>query len=294
LRDQIYGTGNLTLTGTGAGGDQPYMIQSDPFFDGLRAWGDTIWQLWTHNMNVDGAAPFLMTQAVVGDPGGGCEAPTPTLNLATPANQQVVLSWTEITEPVVTGYKVYYDQAGKAQLVTSIADSTVTSYTDSDLTNGQEYCYKLTSYDATCESAFSNILCATPQNQGQTTGPAGVNLVETGVLAGKGKNKQFTLTDSFTAGEAVIVRARVIDGATGLPIANATVEITIGGPESVTLNSNPSDAEGWAEVTWQTQSPNKKGQGGTTTGAYTATTTNVTASGYHWDDVTGSTTFTIR
>jgi hypothetical protein len=95
------------------------------------------------------------------------------------------------------------------------------------------------------------------------------------------------------AGDAVVIRARVID-ATANPIANATVEITIGGPETVTLNSNPSDADGWAEATWGTQKPNKKGQGGTTPGLYTATITNVTASGYHWDSVTTSTTFTIQ
>ena len=66
LRDEINGTGNLTLSGTGAGGDAPYIIQSDPFFNQLKAWGDTIWGLWTHNMNVDGAAPFLMASATVG------------------------------------------------------------------------------------------------------------------------------------------------------------------------------------------------------------------------------------
>jgi hypothetical protein len=63
LRDEINSTGNLTLTGSGAGGDPAYLVQSDPFFAQLRAWGTTIWNLWTHNMNVDGAAPFLMTQA---------------------------------------------------------------------------------------------------------------------------------------------------------------------------------------------------------------------------------------
>ena len=86
----------------------------------------------------------------------------------------------------------------------------------------------------------------------------------------------------------------VLDDITGLPISNATVEIQIGGPETASLNSNPSDADGWAEASWGTQSPNKKGQGGTPPGTYTASTTNVTATGYHWDGVTTSTTFTIQ
>ena len=65
LRDEINGTGALTLTGTGAGSDPAYIIQTDPFFSQLKAWGDTIWGLWTHNMNVPGAAPFLMAEAEV-------------------------------------------------------------------------------------------------------------------------------------------------------------------------------------------------------------------------------------
>jgi len=67
LRDEINGTGG-TLTDNGVGGDPPYIVQTDPFFSQLRAWGDTIWQLWTHNMNVPGAAPYLMTQATLGEP----------------------------------------------------------------------------------------------------------------------------------------------------------------------------------------------------------------------------------
>ncbi len=64
LRDEINGTGG-TLTGTGAGGDPPYIVQTDPWFSGLAAWGDTIWQLWEHNKGVPGAAPVLMTNTYV-------------------------------------------------------------------------------------------------------------------------------------------------------------------------------------------------------------------------------------
>jgi hypothetical protein len=64
LRDQINGTGN-TLQGTGAGGDEPYLVQSDPFFEQLKAWGDTIWRLWRHNRGLPGAAPIQMTETTV-------------------------------------------------------------------------------------------------------------------------------------------------------------------------------------------------------------------------------------
>jgi hypothetical protein len=291
LRDEIKGTGNLTLTGIGAGADPAYIVQTDPFFGQLKAWGDTIWQLWTHNMNVDGAAPFLMTQAAVGTPPQPpCDVSAPTLATAVPGHTQVTLEWS--TEAGAAGYNVYYDQAGKAQFIADAGNTN--SFVDIGLTNGVEYCYKVSAYDASCESGYSNILCAVPENQGQTTDPAGVEMMETGYYDGKGKNQTWIHSTNFVAGDTVTVRTRVIDPVTRIPISNATVEVTIGGPETVTINSNPSDADGWAELTWQTQKPNKKGQGGTTPGLYTATTTNITASGYHWDGVTTSTTFTIQ
>ena len=61
LRDEINGTAS-TLP------PEAYIIQTDPFFDQLRAWGDAIWQLWDHNKDVPGASPLLMTQATVGAP----------------------------------------------------------------------------------------------------------------------------------------------------------------------------------------------------------------------------------
>jgi hypothetical protein len=57
-------TGNLTLSSPVPSGEsQAYIIQTDPFFTQMRAWGDTIWNLWTHNMNLEGAVPFLMAEA---------------------------------------------------------------------------------------------------------------------------------------------------------------------------------------------------------------------------------------
>ena len=64
LRDEINGTGG-TLSGTGAGGDPAYIAQTDPWFSGLAAWGDTIWQVWDANKTVPGAAPVLMTNTFV-------------------------------------------------------------------------------------------------------------------------------------------------------------------------------------------------------------------------------------
>ena len=291
LRDEIKGTGNLSLSSpTPSGEPNAYIIQDDPFFSQLKTWGDTIWNLWTHNMGVDGAAPFLMASATVGTPPGPvCDMLASTTISATPGHTEITLEWSPVSG--ATGYIVYYDQSGKTQLVADVGNST--TFTDTGLTDGIEYCYKVTAYNLSCESVFSEIVCATPTNQGQEGLPVGISDIKTGVYTGKGKNTEFVITDLFSPGDTVVIRSLVTDG-NGIPVSSATVEIVIGGPETTVLNSNPSDADGWAEATWQTQSPNKKGNGGTTTGNYTATVSNVTASGYNWDSVTTSVTFNIQ
>jgi hypothetical protein len=289
LRDEINGTGNLTLSSpTPSGEPNAYVVQSDPFFAQLMAWGDTIWNLWTHNMNVDGAAPFLMAQATTGVP-TVCGVSVPTLNVATPGNGEVALEWSATTG--ATGYNVYYDQAGKAQFVANAGNTT--TFIDSGLSNGMEYCYKVTAYDATCESGFSNILCAIPTNQGQATDPAGAAAMETGIYTGKGKTQTYTAQTIFNAGDGVVIRVNVVDGATGLPLADATVDLLITGPENLTLVTGPSDAAGLAEATWNTKAPGRKNPG-TLPGEYTVEVKGITAAGYHWDGVTTSVVFTIQ
>lgn len=292
LRDEINGYSNTTnsptLVGTGAGGDTPYLVQSDPFFGQLKAWGDTIWQLWTHNMNMTTAKPFLMASATVG--GGGCAAPVPTLLTAEPGNSQVTLSWSDESATGAIGYKLYYDQAGKSVLIADLGNTT--TYVDSNLTNGNQYCYKVTSYTADCESTFSNILCATPTNQGQATMEAGVTQLVSGLWTGKGNNQSFTTQSTFNAGDTVTIRATILDQ-DGATLEGATVDILITGPESVLVTSGHSDANGIAEASWSTKTAKGK-SAGTTPGSYTATTKGVTASGYSWDAVETSTTFTIQ
>ena len=67
-RNEINGNGPLTLPTTQHTAERPtasaYIIQTDPFFARLKAWGNTIWDLWTHNMNQPGAAPVLVIQTV--------------------------------------------------------------------------------------------------------------------------------------------------------------------------------------------------------------------------------------
>ena len=56
--------GTLPSPGPGSG-DPAYLVQTDSFFSGMTAWGDTIWGLWTNNMDVAGAAPVMMTNTYV-------------------------------------------------------------------------------------------------------------------------------------------------------------------------------------------------------------------------------------
>jgi hypothetical protein len=247
--------------------------------------------LWTHNMNVDGAAPFLMAQAQVAaePPPPACGVTAPALNTATSGNMEVALDWSAVTG--ATGYNVYYDQAGKAQFLADAGNST--TYVDAGLTNGVEYCYKVSAYDGTCESGYSNVLCAIPNSVGLLTDPAGVTLLQTGLYVGPGPVFTFNPQSAFNAGNEVVFRAHVVDNLTGLPLPGATVDLLITGPETLTLVTGLSDANGVAEGAWQTARPTRRNPG-TTPGAYTVQVKGVTATGYHWDGVTTSANFTIQ
>jgi hypothetical protein len=152
LRGEINGTGGTLPPAA-------YVIQTDPFFDQLRAWGDTVWDLWEHNKDVPGAAPFLMAEA------GWQVSPgvlplAPDLLSADPGPSTINVTWSAAheTDPTILGYRLYYDQAGKVQLVDELA--LVTSYEDGALTPGELYCYRVASLNANGESSPSNMLCA--------------------------------------------------------------------------------------------------------------------------------------
>ncbi|MGD8875549.1 MAG: PASTA domain-containing protein [Gammaproteobacteria bacterium] len=133
--------------------------------------GDNMLDAW---LSTGMAEPYVMASTTWGTPSGGCTAVTPTLLSATAGNNgEIVTTWQEVTGNV-QGYRLYYDQSGKAQLVADkdCAAGVCDTHTDTNLSNGQEYCYKVTSYTpepGSCESTFSGILCATATQPGQTT-----------------------------------------------------------------------------------------------------------------------------
>ncbi len=166
LRDEINGNpANMTLPATA------YIVQTDPFFSKLKAWGNTIWKLWKYNRNITTAAPFLMAEATYGQQ-PMCEMPGTPQNLtATGGNRSVTLSWMPGNPAPYSGYRIYYDQAGKLQYITSVPADT-TTYTDTRLRRNTQYCYRVTAWNdcngngvfdsgIDYESPVSNIACAT-------------------------------------------------------------------------------------------------------------------------------------
>jgi hypothetical protein len=157
LRDEINGVGG-TLTGTGAGGDPPYIAQTDPFFVNLRGWGNAIYDLWLHN---GGSAPVQMAQ--IGDaPAPPCTLDTPQNLVAKGGKRSVALTWDAV--PDADGYNIYYAQSGK---YTFIDSTTGTTFKDRRLSRGQLYTYVVTAYrtcadDTVIESGYSNEASGTP------------------------------------------------------------------------------------------------------------------------------------
>jgi hypothetical protein len=251
------------------------------------------------------AAPHVMASTAWGNAPSGCEADAPLLESASAGSKQVTLAWQALTQ-LPEGYAgfqfgIYYDQAGKAQAITDLPWNSG-AYTDTALTNGQEYCYKLTAKvttvdGCTAESSFSNTFCATPSAAGQAV----IGLTEalqTGhwVTTGKGKNATttFELTGAFAAGDEVVIRG--VAGSGESTPSGALVQVTVsrGGSAVAALTPVATDATGGFEVAWQTQKPNKKGQGGTPVGDYSAAVTSISLSGYSWDGQAGSVSFSVQ
>ena len=227
--------------------------------------GDIMLDAWLKTGMAD---PFVMASASWPESGASCDTDPPVLTEAIADDKKITVNWLALADENVVGYSIYYDQAGKAQLVTdSTCLSGQCSYTDLDLTNGQEYCYKLTAQSESCESTFSNIRCATPQPPGHQQ-LAGVEALQSGkwITEGKGRNatRTFVLTAEFVQGDDIAFQAQIIDDA-GLPVTGAKFDLGIAGAEPVSITSTSSDSSGMAEATWTTQRPNKKGAGGTAT-----------------------------
>jgi hypothetical protein len=120
LRDEINGTATTLSSPTPSGLPQAYVIQTDPWFAQLKAWGNTLWQLWDHNKNVPGGAPYLMAaESVVG--GGpvaagqtpnGATVPGTPLTIVMEPSGDVTLSWGTSCLIGDTDYEIYEGTVG--------------------------------------------------------------------------------------------------------------------------------------------------------------------------------------
>ena len=91
---------------------------------------------------------------------------TPPSNLtASAGNQQVALNWTASTGPGLAGYDVYRQNADGTWPSTPLAstNASTTSYTNTGLTNGTAYTYRVTAFNTSgAQTSPSNTATATP------------------------------------------------------------------------------------------------------------------------------------
>lgn len=162
------------------------------------------------------------------------EPPAPPATLtATPGNAQVSLSWSASAD--ATSYEVVRDGTVIATGVTS------TSYTDTGLTNGVNYCYTVRAVNSAGASGDSTQACATPVAPGQP------DLVVTDVswspaspVVGNAVTFSATIKNQGAAAtpDGVIhgVRFRV-DGTTVSCSDNSTATLAAGSSRVVTANN---------------------------------------------------------
>jgi PKD repeat protein len=173
----------VAFTGTATGGNPPYSYSWN-FGDGSTSTS----QNPSHTYNTAGtySATLTVTDSsspantatssvtITGSPIQGTAPGAPTGLTASAGNGQVSLSWTPPASNGgvnITSYRVYRGtSSGTETLLTGGGCGSlgaVTSCTDTGLTNGQAYFYKVTAVNAIGEGAQSNEATATP------TGPSG-------------------------------------------------------------------------------------------------------------------------
>jgi hypothetical protein len=124
-------------------------------------------------LNTGMAEPYVMASATWGSaPPPSCVSPgTPGNLTATAGRKSITLTWTASSPAPISGYRVYYNQAGKLVFRAGVSASTLT-YKDSGLTSRMNYCYVVTAWsdcnssgavDAGEESAVGNQACASAQ-----------------------------------------------------------------------------------------------------------------------------------
>ncbi len=185
-------------------------------------------------VNPDGTSPMSNEASAV--PIAPPSAPT---NLAaTPGNAQVGLTWTASTG--ATTYNVYRGTSAGGESGTPVVTGlTSTSYTNTGLTNGTKYFFKVAAVNLSGTSPMSNEASATPSAPGSTSidcgGPAsGSWLADTGT---GGSQKSWTTNTVDTSLLTGTIPPQVVLqwGRVGTPVTYALAGLVANSSHTVTL-----------------------------------------------------------
>jgi hypothetical protein len=206
---------------------------------------------------------------------------------ASPAD--VTLAWDGNSGPV-EGYRIYGREYSESYNYDNPEwEGPDTTCTISGLLEGVAYYFVARAFNEFGESNNSNEV---------RTSVICVNGLQTGryETTGKGKNKIQTLvpTDTFTAGDTVVILSYITDTSNGQPVIGATVEIALSDSKNTILVSEPSNSDGVAKAIWETSTPKGKKRGGTAIGTYLATLINVTADSFIWNGSIAGAIFNIE
>ncbi|HEY7220929.1 MAG TPA: fibronectin type III domain-containing protein [Candidatus Binatia bacterium] len=130
---------------------------------------------------------------------------------------QLVLNWAD-NSTNEDGFKVERatGSTGTYAQVTTVGPN-ITSYTDTTVVAGTQYCYRVRAYNAAGNSAYSNAACGTAQS---APGTVNLSVSKSGNGSGtvtsspSGVNCGTTCTGSFTTGKVVALTATAASGST--------------------------------------------------------------------------------
>jgi len=238
LRDEINGTASSLTSPAPSGEPAEYIIQTDPFFDRLRAWGDTIWQLWEHNHGLDGSGvevegivPFAMAEAVIQV--GPQETPTPTATVPIPTptmTQPPTDTATSTATPMPTSTPPPSDTPTLAPTPPPVTTATATQTPTGTLTPVPPTGTRTaTPTDTTAATATPTVTAPPTGTSAPTDTPTG--LVSTPTMTATAPTETPTRTPSETA--------TVTGTATDTPLSTPTTALTPTTTPAETPTGNP-------------------------------------------------------
>ncbi|HTL30974.1 MAG TPA: fibronectin type III domain-containing protein [Tepidisphaeraceae bacterium] len=125
-------------------------------------------------------------------------APT-SLALSSPSSTSIKLTWND-NSTRETGYKIYRSTDGSSFSQVATVGASVTSYTNSGLTSGKKYYFKVCAYNSYGNSSYTNTASlttgSTSTSSGSTSSPSGTSSTGflKGINIGEGDNTSSKIT----------------------------------------------------------------------------------------------------